>query len=190
MQAVLKRPVVPAVVYVATEIVAPGHVKHNGRGEIVIGHGQRSEEMADLFQAAGVPTTVSEHVKEALWGKLIVNCAYNALSAAAQISYGPMVEVDGVVDVMADVVRECVAVGRAAGVTLSDPGMEAILGIARSMPDQFSSTAQDMARGKPTEIDHLNGYIVRRGRELGIATPANRVLHVMVKLVEARRRSA
>jgi 2-dehydropantoate 2-reductase len=57
--------------------------------------------------------------------------------------------------------------------------------IAQTMAGQHSSTAQDMARSKPSEIDHLNGFIARRGRELGIPTPINRTLHALVKLVEA-----
>jgi len=63
--------------------------------------------------------------------------------------------------------------------------LEAMTRIAPAMPGQLSSTAQDMARGKPSEIDHLNGFVARRGRELGIATPANQALHALVKLVEA-----
>ena len=59
-------------------------------------------------------------------------------------------------------------------------------GVAGAMPTQFSSTAQDLARGKPTEIDHLNGFIVRRGEALGIATPVNRALHALVKLLESK----
>ena len=59
--------------------------------------------------------------------------------------------------------------------------------IATAMPAQFSSTAQDLARGKPTEIDHLNGFVVRRGAELGVATPVNQTLHALVKLAEAGR---
>jgi 2-dehydropantoate 2-reductase len=61
--------------------------------------------------------------------------------------------------------------------------------IARAMPAQLSSTAQDMARGKPTEIDHLNGFVTRRGAELGIATPINQTLHALVKLAETGRRA-
>jgi 2-dehydropantoate 2-reductase len=53
------------------------------------------------------------------------------------------------------------------------------------MPDQYSSTAQDMARRKPSEIEHLNGFVVRRGRELGVATPANQALYALVRLIEA-----
>jgi 2-dehydropantoate 2-reductase len=59
-----------------------------------------------------------------------------------------------------------------------------ILTIPAAMPNQKSSTAQDLARGKPSEIDFLNGYVVRKGAELGIPTPTNQALQVMVKLVE------
>ena len=64
---------------------------------------------------------------------------------------------------------------------------EAMERIASAMPGQFSSTAQDLARGKPTEIDHLNGFVARRGAELGVPTPVNRTLHALVKLAEAAR---
>jgi 2-dehydropantoate 2-reductase len=66
----------------------------------------------------------------------------------------------------------------------------AVRRIAETMPTQYSSTAQDMARGKRSEIDHLNGLIVRRGEALGVPTPANRVLHTLVKLVESTRNAA
>jgi len=60
----------------------------------------------------------------------------------------------------------------------------AVRRIAETMPTQHSSTAQDLMRGKPTEIDHLNGYVMRRGEALGVPTPANRVLWTLVKLAE------
>ena len=78
------------------------------------------------------------------------------------------------------------ALAAAEGVNLPlAPSLEAMERIAGAMPAQLSSTAQDMARRKPSEIDHLNGFVVRRGRELGVATPANQALHALVKLVEA-----
>jgi 2-dehydropantoate 2-reductase len=63
---------------------------------------------------------------------------------------------------------------------------EVVQRLASTMPTQFSSTAQDLSRGKRSEIDHLNGYVLRRGEVLGIATPVNRVLHALVKLIEGR----
>jgi 2-dehydropantoate 2-reductase len=186
LQVVLGRAVVPAVVYVATEMAGPGHVRHHGRGELVIGPSVASEAIATAFSHAGVPTQVSDNVIGALWAKLILNCAYNALSAVTQMPYGELVKNPGVPPVMADVVRECLAVAGAAGVKVPGDVDEAVRQIARSMPTQLSSTAQDLARGKPSEIDYLNGYVVRQGEALGIPTPANRVLHTMVKLLEGR----
>jgi 2-dehydropantoate 2-reductase len=186
LQALLDKPVAPVAVYVATDMPAPGHVRHHGRGELVIGTGGTSAKIAATFADAGVPAEVSARVVEALWAKLIVNCSYNALSAIAQLPYGRMIELDGVVHVMRNVVDECIAVATALGVSTPADILEAVRGIAASMPNQFSSTAQDLARGKPTEIDHLNGYVVRKARELGMATPANQTLLVAIKLLESR----
>jgi len=179
-------PVAAAVVYVATAMAGPGHVQHHGRGELVIAPSPRSEEVAAQFAAAGIPTQISDNVRGALWAKLVLNCAYNALSALAQQPYGPLVQVPGVTDVIADTVAECLAVARADGVAIPGDIQAAVRGIAATMPGQYSSTAQDLARGKPSEIDHLNGYVVRRGAALGVPTPLNRALQVLVKLAEGR----
>ena len=184
MQAVLKREVFPAVVYVATEMAGPGRVKHHGRGELVIAPAAR--DLVELFAGAGVPVQISDNVAGALWLKLILNCAYNALSAISQLPYGRLVQGEGIEQVMRDVVAECLLVARGAGVTVPGDVWEGVERIARTMPGQLSSTAQDLARGKRSEIDHLNGYIVRRGEALGIATPVNRVLHALVRLLGER----
>jgi len=186
LQAALRHEVIPAVVYVATEMAGPGHVKHHGRGDLVIGASASSEEIAGLFTSAGVPVTISDNVNGELWAKLIVNCAYNALSAISRRPYGALVEGEGVPAVMDDVVCECLAVAQAAGITVPGDARKSVPGIARAMPAQFSSTAQDLMRGKPSEIDHLNGYIVRKGQALGVATPVNRVLHSLVRLLESK----
>jgi 2-dehydropantoate 2-reductase len=190
LQALLGRRVEPAVVYVATEMAGPGHVRHHGRGELVIGPGANSDEIAAVFASAGVPVQISDQVAGALWAKLILNCAYNAISAITQTPYGRLVRGEGVEAVMQDVVQECLAVARASGVTVPGDTWQAVLHIARTMPAQFSSTAQDLARGKRSEIDHLNGHVVRCGQALGIPTPANRVLHALVKLIEGRQAEA
>lgn len=178
--------VAAAVVYVATEMAGPGHVKHHGRGELVIAPSRTSEQVAQHLAAAGVPTQISDNVRGALWAKLILNCAYNALSAVSQLPYGELVKGVGVADVIRDVVAECLAVAKAEGVVIPGDTDAAVRGIALSMPSQYSSTAQDLARGKLSEIDHLNGLVVRRGEALGVPTPANRVLFVMVKLLESK----
>ena len=184
--------VAAAVVYVATEMAGSGHVKHNGRGELVIepskGMGFSSAAAALALEGSGVPVEISENVRGALWAKLILNCAYNAVSAIVQMPYGKTVQGEGVKDVMRDVVSECLAVAKADGVTVPGDVDAAIRKIAETMPGQFSSTAQDLARGKRSEIDYLNGLVVRRGKALGVSTPANRALWALVKLLESRDR--
>jgi 2-dehydropantoate 2-reductase len=186
LAATLGREVVPAVVYAAVEMAGPGHVRHHGRGELVIGPSSASARIAVAFGAAGIPVEVSDNVSGALWAKLVVNCAYNALSAITQLPYGRLVQGEGVPAVMRNVVDECLAVARAAGVEVPGDMHQATVRIAQTMPAQFSSTAQDLSRGKPTEIDHLNGLVVRKGEALGVPTPSNRLLVSLVKLLERR----
>jgi len=184
LRMLLHQQVIAAAVYVGTEMAGPGHVRHHGRGELVIEQAKASDDIARALAAAGVPTDISDNVRGALWAKLITNCAYNALSAITQLPYGRLVKCEGVTVVMRDLVDECVAVAKADGVMIpGDIGM-AVRKIAETAAGQYASTAQDLARGKRTEIDHLNGLIVRRGEALNVATPANRLLHAIVKLIE------
>ena len=180
------QPVAAAVVYVATAMAGPGHVRHFGRGDLLIAPSPVSERLALELAAAGIPTQVSGNVRGALWAKLVINCAYNALSAITQQPYGWLVQQDGASAVIADLVAECQAVAQADGVRMDGDVHAAVRGIAQSMPGQLSSTAQDLARGRPSEIEHLNGYVVRRGAGLGLATPVNRALLVLVRMLQAK----
>ncbi|TAA25560.1 ketopantoate reductase family protein [Pseudoxanthomonas winnipegensis] len=181
----LQRTVIPTVVYVGTEMAGPAHVRHHGRGELVLGAGPSSAALAAALTQAGIPTEVSDQVDAALWAKLVINCCYNALSAISQQPYGVLVQVPEVKDTMRAAFDECVAVAAVASIALPDDLWDATYGLARNMSGQRSSTAQDLARGRPSEIDHLNGTIVRLGRHHGIATPVNHTLWSLVKLLEA-----
>jgi 2-dehydropantoate 2-reductase len=189
-------PAIPAVVYVATAMTGPGRVKHTGRGDLIIGNLQTNsgaspaqlQEVAETFTRAGVPCKISQNVTAELWEKLIMNCAYNAISALLRSKYGRIADDPGTVEVMKQVTKEAVAVAGAVGVPLSEESMiAAVLKLGKGMPEALSSTAQDIARGKPTEIDSLNGFLVRKGAELGVPTPVNQTLHSLVKLLEKSR---
>jgi 2-dehydropantoate 2-reductase len=185
LQAKLLRTVYPAVVYVAAEMMRPGHLKHHGRGELVVGPSAMSSEMLEYFVKAGVPVRVSDNVLGELWAKLILNCAYNAISAITKLPYGPLFENEDARDLMRLVVRECLAVAQRESITLPGDSWQGVELIAATMSGQFSSTAQDLMRGRRSEIDDLNGYIVRRGKSLAIDTPANQALYSLVKLLES-----
>jgi len=186
LAATLGREVIPAVVYVAVEMAGAGHVRHHGRGELVIGRARASQAIVAAFAGAGVKVEISDNVMGALWAKLIVNSAYNALSAITQLPYGRLVQNAGVPAIMDDVVDECLAVAKAAGVHVPGDMHDAVRRIAQTMPGQYSSTAQDLARKKKTEIEHLNGFVVRKGEALGVRTPVNGVLLALVRTLENR----
>lgn len=187
-------PAFAAVVYVAAAMAGPGHVRHTGRGDLVIGALGREQQqaarpqldrVAGWLQRADIPCVVSDDVEGELWLKLLINCAYNAISALGRARYRRLGAHPLALGVLKEAVREVIAVAQAAGVRLPQGDLvEVACGISRSMAGATSSTAQDIARGRRTEIDHLNGYVVRRGEEVGVATPVNRTLHALVRLLE------
>ncbi len=192
MRPLVTAEVLAAVVYVGCQMAGPGHVRHTGRGDLVLGGqagsaagARRAAAVAAVFERAGVPCKVSPNVDGELWTKLIINCAYNAACALSRLPYGPMIASPWARDLMAQVVDEAVAVARADGIALDTAGLlERVLGIGAAMPAQISSTAQDIGLGKPTEIDALNGYVAQRGAALGVPAPVNRTLHALVKLLQ------
>ena len=193
---VLANPIFAAVVYVGTFMNGPGVVRHAGRGDLVLGaargvasradDGARLSAIAAMFERACVPCPVTQDIDAALWTKLTINCAFNAVSALGLARYGRMAREPAVREVMETAVRESVAVARADGIALDqDSLIAAIWDVANAMAQQHSSTAQDVLRGKRTEIEALNGYVARRGEALGVDVPVNRTLHALVKLREA-----
>jgi 2-dehydropantoate 2-reductase len=189
----------PAVVYIAAALPEPGHVKHSGRGELIVGEcanaseppaggrprPNRPEIVAELCAAAGIPCRVSRYIEADQWTKMLMNCAGNAVTAIAQTSFAHAARNLQTREVMRAVIDECVAVARASGVQLPDVDWtEKGVKNAESLGEATSSTAQDIARCKPTEIDSLNGYIVRRGKELGVPVPVNLTLYALVRLIE------
>jgi 2-dehydropantoate 2-reductase len=192
IRAQLRNEALPGVVYTGVEMSGPGRLTHTGGGKVVLGEfGRASEQpknIAGLFNHAGIVANISENIEAELWSKLVLNCAYNALSAIGRICYGPMVAIPEIRKLMTDVVEEVVALAQKKGIRLPDNMLAATFHLAEVMPRTTSSTAQDIARARRTEIEHLNGYVAREGERLGIATPVNRALNALIKLMEQRSR--
>jgi 2-dehydropantoate 2-reductase len=187
-----------AVVYVGASMGGPGHVVHAGRGDLVLGAypgGSRRADAASVaavaavFERAGVPCPVTADVRAELWTKLVMNATFNALSALTRGRYGPIVADAGLAATARVVIDECVAVARADGVAIAEGGTlhGAALVLGAAMAGATSSTEQDLARGRATEIDSLNGYVVARGDALGVPVPMNRALHALVRMLERER---
>ena len=184
--------VVPAAVYVAVSVPQPGRVKHLARGDLIIGPpSQRTTELKNIFVRAGISCRISKNIEGELWVKLLCNCALNAISALGHARYGQIAQNAAAKQLMEAVVDEVLAVAKASRVTLPgirdrQSGLAAAMEIATQMAGAFSSTAQDLSRGRPTEIDALNGYIARRGAELDVPVAVNHALFTLVKLAEQK----
>jgi 2-dehydropantoate 2-reductase len=180
-----------AAVYVSAAVPEPGHIKHAGRGDLVVGpRNAKSERIAGVFERAGIGCRITDDIAGELWTKFTWNCGLNAISALGLAKYGQIAANPDARRLVEAAVYEVLAVAKAANI--HPPGFEdpqvALAGsfkIATQMAEALSSTAQDMIRGKRTEIDSLNGYISRLGAELGVPTPVNHALYTLVKLVEA-----
>jgi len=192
IQKTAKITALPAVVYVAASVPEPGRVKHVGRGDLVIGpEGDKTRQAAGVFSRANIPCRVSENIVGELWTKLVWNCALNAVSALGHAKYGQITSSPDAWKIVESVVYEVLAVAKRAKIKppgLEDPkaALAGALKIATQMSEALSSTAQDMSRGRRTEIDSLNGYVARRGAELGVPTPVNQALFALIKLAEGR----
>ena len=183
--------VISAAVYVAAAVPQPGALKHTGRGDLVIGGDFPKtllKQIAEMFATAGMPCAISAALPQQMWTKLVMNCAYNAQCALTACSYGTLVSDPGAIQNMMTLADECIAVAKAKGIVL-DPAdiRDRVLKLGPAMPTTFSSTYQDLAKGKLTEIDSLNGYIAEQGKRYGVPTPLNAAMHALVRLRETRK---
>ncbi len=170
--------------------VGPGEVRHGGRGETVLGPyrpgGAPAGPVAEVLTAAGLPARAVADPWPAVWRKLAVNCAINPVTALTGIRNGLVAEIPEAGQVAADAVAEVVGVARARGVDLGDPDELAafVLGVARATAENRSSMGQDVDRRAPTEVDFINGAVVREGERAGVPVPVNLTLWRLIRTLE------
>jgi 2-dehydropantoate 2-reductase len=191
----IANPVYAAVVYVAAGMIGQRTMKHHGRGELLVGSlgiassadDQNLSDICKLFEGAGVPCSIAPQIKRDMWLKFLVNCSFNAISGIGQISYGEMVKSPAIVKLIEEITKEflAIAVFEDVNITMAE-ALAANDSIATTMVTQVSSTAQDLAKGKMTEIDFLNGYIVELGKRYGVPAPYNESVHALVKMMESK----
>lgn len=174
----------------AATLLAPGRVRHAGSGPTVLGIPPGREEaitaVAGLFTRAGLETRISDDVDSLLWSKLIVNVGINALTALLRVPNGVLAQTPECDLLMARAVAEAVAVARALSIGLDgERQLERVREVCLRTADNRASMLQDILRGRPTEIDAINGAVVARGQAAGVDTPVNLLLTQLVQALEA-----
>lgn len=178
--------------YTGGVVLGPGHVIAGTRGkESIIGEldgkpTDRARRIADAFSAAGLATTVSDDIVGAMWDKLFINVATGALAGITRLTYGDLYQVPAIEACALGAVAEAMAVARALRVRIATTKPEeAWVHASAGLPPEFkTSMLQSLEKGLPTEIDFINGSVVRAGERCGVPTPINRTLVACMKGIE------
>lgn len=173
-------------------MIAPGHIRHAGTGTTTFGEPSglktaRMERLKTIFETAGLNPVAAENLPGIIWGKLLVNVGINPITALARIQNGQILESPELTELMEKAVGEALEVSRRRGIRLAFTGdpLEHVKAVLRNTKENISSMRQDIERGRRTEIDFINGAIVREGAVLGVPTPVNFALTSLIKGLEA-----
>ena len=175
-------PVLRAITQFGAIFQAPGVINFTASGYTLLEAGPRSEAIAAMLTACGLDGRVSPDIRTEVWRKLIYNCVINPITAITGT------EVGGIADARLDplkqlVIDECLAVARTEGVVF-DTDFLAIIAEVFGPSRNIASMRQDLMRGRPTEIDHMNGAVVDLGRRAGIDCPVNAALTAIIKAMD------
>jgi 2-dehydropantoate 2-reductase len=170
----------------------PGKIRHTGKGNTVIGYLNRKQDsflkqIADIFQKAGFDTTISDDMKRLVWEKIFVNVAINPFGALTGLRNGDLLTVPQLQDSMKAAILEGLQVTDKLGLSInSQTPIGKAFEVAQKTARNKNSMLQDIEKGKRTEIDFINGAIVKRGEKIGVSCPINAVLTALIKGLERR----
>ncbi len=187
-----KEKVLGGVAYIGAGVVTPGVIGHTAEGRIVFGEldggiSERGKRLEETFRQAGLPAELSAAIRQALWGKLCWNAAFNALNALVGGEVHILVQRPETKALARSVMEEVRAVAASQGVQLPENLVDKLLHwTAKAATWMKTSMRQDLEAGRRLEADALNGVVVRKGREAGVSTPHNSTLFALLKAIDAR----
>jgi 2-dehydropantoate 2-reductase len=183
--------VVRGTTFPAGHLAAPGHVVYDIAGKTWIGPFEPSGTpmimvlaLADLLNHAGMGTIAMEDARGAQWSKLIFNASTNPVGALTGLHHGAATRFEGTGALFDALVDEGLAVAKALGITLHDDPRQMIRYAANAPGKHKASMLQDVEARRPTEVDFMNGAIVRMGEQAGVPTPLNRAVWALMKGLE------
>lgn len=183
--------IVGGVTNLGSTLIGVGHIKHAGEGETVIGMsggrmGVGLRQIREIFNKSGLDCKITKDINAAIWSKLIINVGINPLSAIIRLPNGKLFKNEFIAHLVRDAVKEATKVAKRKRVRLVyDDPISKVESICKSTADNISSMLQDVANKRRTEIDSINGAIVRHAQTLGISTPVNSLLVDLIKTIEA-----
>ena len=171
-------------------LLSHGRIMHGGAGDTHIGNlsgdvSPRLYQLAATLSKAGILTMVNKNVTSLIWGKLVINVGINALTGITGLENGQLASYAETNELLEKAVLEAVHVAQSLGVCLPyDEPVAQVLAVAKATAKNKSSMLQDLSKHRLTEIDDINGAIVREGAKIGIDTSTNYILTLLVKALE------
>jgi 2-dehydropantoate 2-reductase len=186
--------VVGGVAFIYSKIVEPGVIEHYKRGAVSVGElmGHKSPRVlaiAELFKQASLPCHLVDDIRRAKWEKMCWNCVFNPLTVLIDDRIAKALDHPEMLPVIRQIVGEVAAVAATLKVPLSEDIADKVVRWSQEIRDIHTSMYDDWKAGRPTEIDTLNGHIVKLGHELGIPVPLNEALTATIKVITERERS-
>ena len=171
--------------------LGPGHVRHAGRGKTFIGEldqgvSDRAVQVAKMFREADIDTEVSANIHDLIWDKLLVNVGINALTALTELKNGQLLDYPETLRIMEALVSEAAEVARQKGIRIEGNPIEKAKTVAEATKGNRSSMGQDVDFRRKTEIDAINGAVVREAKRLGLPAPYNEVVTDLIKMIEKK----
>jgi 2-dehydropantoate 2-reductase len=172
-------------------LLGPGHVRHAGRGKTFIGEldqevSDRAIQVAKMFREADIDTEVSANIHDLIWDKLLVNVGINALTALTELKNGQLLDYPETLRIMEALVSEAAEVARQKGIRIEGNPTEKVKTVAEATKGNRSSMGQDIDYRRKTEIDAINGAVVREAKRLGLHAPYNEVVTDLIKMIERK----
>jgi 2-dehydropantoate 2-reductase len=186
-----RRKVILGVTGQGATLLGPGHIRHAGWGKTYVGEldekiTDRVTQIAQVFRKAGIETEVSSHIHDLVWEKLLVNVGINALAALTGLKNGQLLDYPETVRLMEALVSEAVEVTRRKEIQIDENQMNRVKVVIEATRENRCSMGQDLDYKRRTEIDAINGAVVREAERLGISVPYNQMITDLIKVVEKR----
>jgi 2-dehydropantoate 2-reductase len=170
-------------------LLGPGKIQHSGMGKTNIGMWDSKslpvlQQVATIFSRANIATTTVDDIKPVLWSKLFANVGINAITALTGIRNGQLLDLSATQKLVKDVVNEAIKVATALQIPVAEDALENVFAIAKATASNRSSMGQDVDASRMTEIDAINGYIIRNAKKTRIEVPVNIALATLIQTLQ------
>jgi len=179
------------VVYIGARVSAPGMIEHIAAGRIAMGEldggaGERISSVHRLLSAAGISCAISTEIRKVMWGKLVWNAPFCAISCLTRATVTEILESDLLRKLAVDCMEEVREAARFQGIDLAPSIVAETLSLSQGLGDFKPSMLQDLEAGKPLEHEAFNGVVANSLREAGKEAPINRTLYAMLQFLDER----